>query len=120
MASKIDIKTPPVLREDIFCKFKGPSGMPIADFAVEFEHLYNKAKVYKMELPDGILASEFLNKANISDSHEKLICATITRVVILTHERTIAQSSLGSEFTCIYECLKTYQWWVIFTGCHLT
>ena len=47
--------------------------MPIADFVVEFERLYNKAKAYDMVLPDGILAYEFLNNANISDSYKKLI-----------------------------------------------
>ena len=54
--------------------------MPIADFVVEFERLYNKAKAYDMVLPDGILAYEFLNNANISDSHEKLIRATMTEL----------------------------------------
>lgn len=37
-------------------KFKWSYELPIADFIVEFEHLYNKAKAYKMHLPDGILA----------------------------------------------------------------
>ncbi|XP_066911985.1 uncharacterized protein [Clytia hemisphaerica] len=65
---------------DSFRKFKRPNDMPIADFVVEFERLYNKAKAYEMILPDGILAYEFLNNANISDSHEKLIRATMTEL----------------------------------------
>lgn len=65
---------------DTFRKFKRPGDMPIADFVVEFERLYNKAKAYDMVLPDGILAYEFLNNANISDSHEKLIRATMTEL----------------------------------------
>ena len=44
---------------DNFRKFKRPSEMPIADFVIEFDRLYNRAKAYKMELPDGILAYEF-------------------------------------------------------------
>ena len=45
-----------------------------------------------MELPDGILSYEFLNSTNISVSHEKWICSTITRVVVIqSHERTIVQ-----------------------------
>eukprot|EP00111_Clytia_hemisphaerica_P016506 TCONS_00048945-protein len=65
---------------DSFWKFKRPNDMPIADFVVEFERLYNKAKAYEMILPDGILVYKFLNNANISDSHEKLIRATMTEL----------------------------------------
>ena len=65
---------------DNFRKFTRPTDMPIADFVVEFERLYNKAKAHEMILPDGILAYEFLNNANISDSHEKLIRATMTEL----------------------------------------
>ena len=63
---------------DNFEKFKRPTEMPISEFVVEFERLYNKAKAYEMILPDGILAYKFLNNANITDSHEKLIRATMT------------------------------------------
>ena len=63
---------------DNFKKFKRPTDMTIAEFVVEFERLYNKAKAHEMVLPDGILAYKFLNNANISDSHKKLIHATMT------------------------------------------
>ena len=62
---------------DAFEKFKRPEDMAIADFVVEFERLYNKAKAHDMVLPDGILAYKFLNNANISESHEKLVRATM-------------------------------------------
>ena len=57
--------------------------MSIANFVIEFESLYNKAKAYDMVLLDGILAYKFLNNAAISDSQAKLIRATLTT---LTYE----------------------------------
>ena len=63
---------------DNFEKFRRPTNMTVAEFAVEFERLHNKAKAHEMVLPDGILAYKFLNNANISDSREKLIRATMT------------------------------------------
>ena len=63
---------------DNFEKFKRPTDMTIAEFVVEFGRLYNKAKAHEMVLPDGLLAYKLLNNANISNYHEKLICATMT------------------------------------------
>ena len=63
---------------DNFEKFRRPSDMSMADYVAEFERLYNKAKVYEMVLPEGILAYKFLNNANLSDTHDKLIRATMT------------------------------------------
>ena len=63
---------------DNFEKFRRPSDMSMADYVAEFERLYNKAKLYEMVLPEGILAYKFLNNANLSDTHDKLIRATMT------------------------------------------
>ena len=63
---------------DNFEKFRRPSDMSMADYVAEFERLYNKSKVYEMVLPEGILAYKFLNNANLSDTHDKLIRATMT------------------------------------------
>ena len=63
---------------DNFEKFKRPTDMTIAEFVVEFGRLYNKVKAHEMVLPDGLLAYKLLNNANISNYHEKLICATMT------------------------------------------
>ena len=41
----------------------------VSDYIIEFECLYNKAKQHKMELPDRVLAYQFLNSANISSHH---------------------------------------------------
>ena len=39
-----------------FETFSRVPSMTVSDYIIEFEHLYNKAKQHKMELPDGVLA----------------------------------------------------------------
>ena len=53
-----------------FKKFIRPTSMTINDYIVHFERLLNKAKRYKMEIHDGVLAYRLLNNANISESHK--------------------------------------------------
>ena len=43
-----------------------------------FECLYNKLKVYQMELLNGVLAYHVLKSANLSEENEKFARATIT------------------------------------------
>ena len=49
-----------------------------------------------MELPDGTLSYEFLNSTNISDSHEKGICSTITELLSYKAMKEQSCSFLGS------------------------
>ena len=51
--------------------------MSIADNIVEFERLYNKAKAYDMILLYDIIVYKIINNTKISDSHEKLVRATM-------------------------------------------
>ena len=51
--------------------------MTINDCIIHFERLHNKAKGYKMEIHDGVLAYRLLNNTNISESHKQLIRATL-------------------------------------------
>ena len=60
-----------------FETFSRTSSMTVSDYIIEFEHLHNKAKQHKMELPDGVLAYQFLNSANISSHHKQLVRATL-------------------------------------------
>ena len=46
--------------------------MSISDYINRFERLYQKAKSYKMEIHDGVLAYHLLNSANLSDHHKQL------------------------------------------------
>ena len=62
---------------EAFEKFIRPASMTINDYIIHFERLHNKAKGYKMEIHDGVLAYRFLNNANISESHKQLIRATL-------------------------------------------
>ena len=57
--------------------FSRAPSMTVADYIIEFERLYNKAKQHKMELFDGVLAYRFLNSANISSHHKQLVRATL-------------------------------------------
>ena len=39
---------------EVFEKFVRPTDMTIGDFIIHFEHLYNKAKSYQMEIHDEV------------------------------------------------------------------
>ena len=62
-----------------FEHFQRSPGMHIImkEFINEFELLYNKLRVLKLELPDGVLAYRVLKSANLSTENEKLARATI-------------------------------------------
>ena len=60
-----------------FEKFTRPSHISIGDYIIEFEKLYTKIKKFDMTLPDGVLASRFLNSGNISTHHKALARATL-------------------------------------------
>ena len=62
---------------DAFEKFIRPASMTISDYIIHFEKFHNKAKGYKMEIHDGVLAYRLLNNTNISESHKQLIRATL-------------------------------------------
>ena len=51
--------------------------MNMKDFINEFECLYNKIRVFNIELPDGMLAYCVLKNTNFSTENEKLARATI-------------------------------------------
>ena len=62
---------------EAFENFIRPASMTINDYIIHFERLHNKAKGYKMEIHDGVLAYRLLNNATISESHKQLIRATL-------------------------------------------
>ena len=73
---------------DKFDGFKCSPDVSIADFTVEFERLYNKAKNYEMFLPDSILAYKFLTNASLSENNLQLVKATFSE---LTYEKVKEQ-----------------------------
>ena len=66
-----------------FEMYRRPKDMNMKEFLNNSERLYNKLKVYQMELPDGVLAYRVLKSANLFEENEKLAQATITT---LTYE----------------------------------
>ena len=62
---------------EAFEKFIRPASMTINDYIIHFERLHNKARGYKMEMHDGVLAYRLINNANISESHKQLVRATL-------------------------------------------
>ena len=60
--------------------FKSPETMSITDCIVEFERLYYKIKDHKMVLPDGVLAYQVLQSANLSTKQQQLTRATTTEL----------------------------------------
>ena len=65
---------------EIFEKFMRPSGMSISDYVIKFEQLYFKAKSFKMEILDGVLAYRLLNSANLSNEQKQLVKATVSKM----------------------------------------
>ena len=63
--------------------FQRSPEMNMKDFISELERLYNKIRVFDMELPDGVLAHRVLKSANLSTENKKLAKATIKE---LTHK----------------------------------
>ena len=62
---------------ETFEKFIRHTDMSMNDFVNKFEDFYSKAKNYKMEILDGVLAYRLLNNANLSEDHKQLIKATM-------------------------------------------
>ena len=62
---------------DKFEKFQRSSDMSIKDFVYEFERLHAKTTSYGSSMSSDILAYRLLKSANISNSHQQLIRATI-------------------------------------------
>ena len=52
----------------------------MTDFMNEFERMYHKLKLHKMELPDGVLAYRLLKSAHLSEQHEQLARAALTEL----------------------------------------
>ena len=52
--------------------FQRSPEMNMKDFINEFELLYNKIRVFDMELPDGVLVYHAPRSANLSTENEKL------------------------------------------------
>ena len=73
---------------DIFERYQRPQDMDIFTYINAFERLYQKAKNFKLELPDGVLAYRLLKSANLSSEHEKLARATLAD---LTYDKMKAQ-----------------------------
>ena len=63
-----------------FEKYIRPTDLSITEYIIQFERLYNKAKSFKMEIHDGVLAYRLLNNANLSDTHKQLIRATVSEM----------------------------------------
>ena len=60
-----------------FENYQRPSDMDMTTYINAFERLYQKAKNFKFELPDGVLAYRLLKSANLSSEHEQLARATL-------------------------------------------
>ena len=91
-----------------FEMYRRPKEMNMKEFLNNFECLYNKLKVYQMELPDEVLAYSVLKSTNLSEENEKFPRATITT---LTHKSMTEQlkkiigdmsKSLSQQFYYFY------------------
>ena len=54
--------------------------MKVSEYKIVFERRYNKAKQYKMEVLDGVLAYRFLKSANLTENQQQLVKATLPAV----------------------------------------
>ena len=79
---------------ECFEKFVRPHGMSISDYVIKFEQLYFKAKSFRMEIHDGVLAYRLLNSANLTLEQKQLVKATISKM-----DYSIMKDQLRKVFT---------------------
>ena len=60
-----------------FETFKRRPNMNMADFILDFEHLYSQVKEKGIQYPDGVLAYRVMKASNISNFHEQLLRSTV-------------------------------------------
>ena len=63
-----------------FIKFKRHSQMNMTDYSIEFSKLYNSCKIKKLTLPEGVLAIQYLESANLSEAQHRLALATCDKM----------------------------------------
>ena len=81
---KEDSNQAALLVYDNFEKYTRPTDMSITDYLNEFERMTAKLKVYKIILPEPVLAYRVLRGVNILDENEKLIRATAKELTFKT------------------------------------
>lgn len=74
---------------DTFECYQRPSSMNMMDYINTFERLYQAAKHYKPELPDGVLAYRLLHSANLSDAHVQLARATLPSLIYSNRQQQL-------------------------------
>ena len=62
---------------DKFEWYSRPSEMTINDYLIEFERMVAQLKIYKIVLPEPVLAYRVLRSANLTEENEKLVRATV-------------------------------------------
>ena len=73
---------------EAFENYQRPQDMDMTTYINTFERLYQKAKNYKLELPDGVRAYRLLKSANVTAEKEQLARATLPS---LTYDNMKAQ-----------------------------
>ena len=79
---------------ETFGKIMRLHDMLITDYIIKFERLYNKAKNYKMEIHDGVLAYRLLDSANLSENNKQLVTATLSET-----KYSVIKKKLNKVFT---------------------
>ena len=69
-----------ILKYQAWRKFIRPSNMNMSDYTIEFNKLYTLCKSNGLALPSGVLAIQYLDSANLSDSQHKLALATCAKM----------------------------------------
>ncbi|XP_057310220.1 ubiquitin carboxyl-terminal hydrolase 20-like [Hydractinia symbiolongicarpus] len=73
------------LAYETFEKYKRPSEMSMNDYLIEFERLYHKIQVHRMEVPDGVLADkqseEYPGGTRFKFGDSEAVCS-IKRVIL--------------------------------------
>ena len=90
---------------EAFENFIRPASLTINDYIIHFERLHNKARGYKMEIHDGVLAYRLLNNATILESHKQLIrvtlpdlrYATMKEQLIRVFAKTVTTESIEAQ-----------------------
>ena len=74
-----------------FESYQRPPNMKISEYVIEFEKRYNKAKLYDMNVNDGVLAHRFLKSSNVSEHHQQLVKATLTEMTYTNMKKQLSK-----------------------------
>ena len=80
---------------ETFENYQRPPGTSLEDFLIEFGRLVAKLKDFNILLPEPVLAFRALKSANITPDNEKLVKATVSKLMLSSMSEQLRKIILG-------------------------